>query len=64
MNSVISTILSLKYQRFTPLGLKDIGIRKFDFVAKTQLLCFWFKFICIPCRQQLSDCKQLDGTIC
>ena len=30
---------SLKVQRFTPTGWVDIGIRKFEFVAKTQLLC-------------------------
>ena len=29
---------SLKYQRFTPSGCKDIGIRKCKFVAKTQFL--------------------------
>ena len=38
MNSVRSNHLSLKYQRFTPSGYKDIGIRKFEFVAKTQFL--------------------------
>ena len=30
--------LSLKYKRFTPLSCTDIGIRKFEFVAKTQFL--------------------------
>ena len=35
MNSVRSNNLRLKYQRFTPSGWKDIGIRKFEFVAKT-----------------------------
>ena len=30
--------LGLKYQRFTWSGFKDIGIRKFNFVAKTQFL--------------------------
>ena len=29
---------NLKYLRFTTLGYKDIGIRKTDFVAKTQFL--------------------------
>ena len=29
---------SLKYQRFTTLGSKDIGIRKSEFVAKSQFL--------------------------
>ena len=36
MNSVRSNNLSLKYQRVTPSGCKDIGIRKFEFVVKTQ----------------------------
>ena len=31
---------SLKYQRFTPSGWKDIGIRKFEIVAMAQ---FFFK---------------------
>ena len=31
-------IHSLKYLRFTTLGCKDIGIRKSEFVAKTQFL--------------------------
>ena len=30
--------LSLNNQRFTPSVCKDIGIRKFEFVAKTQFL--------------------------
>ena len=30
--------LSLKYQRFTPSGSKDIGIRILEFVTKTQFL--------------------------
>ena len=30
---------SFRYQVFTPLGLQDIWIRKFEFVAKTQFLC-------------------------
>ena len=28
----------MKYQRFTPTGCKGIGIRIFEFVAKTQFL--------------------------
>ena len=39
-NSGRSNSLSLKYQRFTPLGCKDIGDRKFKFVSKTRFLCF------------------------
>ena len=38
MNSVRLDNLSLKYQRFTLLGWRYIGISKFDFVAKTQFL--------------------------
>ena len=38
MNSVRLNNLSLKYQSFTTLGCKDIGIRKFEFGAKTQFL--------------------------
>jgi len=38
MNSVRLDNLSLKYRWFTPLGFIDIGIRKFEFVAKIQLL--------------------------
>ena len=38
MSSVISNNLSLKCQRCTPFGCKDIGIGIFDFVAKTQFL--------------------------
>ena len=38
INSVRSNSLSLKYQRFTTSGCKDIGVRKCKFVAKTQFL--------------------------
>ena len=31
--------ISLKYQRFTPSGGKNKGIRKSEFVTKTQFLC-------------------------
>jgi len=41
MNSVGLNNLSLKYQRFMTLGCKDLGIRKSEFVAKTQFL-FWY----------------------
>ena len=37
--SVRSNNISLKYQRVTTSGFKDIGIRKSEFVAKNQLLC-------------------------
>ena len=36
INSVRSNNLSLKYQRFTPSDCKDVLVRKFEFVAKTQ----------------------------
>ena len=39
MNSVRQNNINLKYQRFTPSGCKDIEIRKFEFVANSQLLC-------------------------
>ena len=42
MHSVRSIKLSLKYHRFTPSGLKAIGIEKFEFVTKTQFLCCQF----------------------
>ena len=38
MDLVRSDDLSLKYQRFTFSGCKDIDIRKFEFLAKTQFL--------------------------
>ena len=38
INSVRSNYLSLKYQRYTPSVCKEVGIRKFEFVAKTQIL--------------------------
>ena len=36
INYVRSDTLSLKYQRCTPSGCKDVEIRTFEFVAKTQ----------------------------
>jgi len=38
MNFVRSNNFNLKYQRFTSSGCKDIGIRKFEFVAWNQFL--------------------------
>ena len=38
INSVRINNLSLKYSWFTPPGCKDIGIRQFEFVPKTQFL--------------------------
>ena len=37
LKSVRKIVVSLKYKRFTPSGCKDIGIRKFKFVADTRL---------------------------
>ena len=42
LNSVKSNNVSLKCQRPTPSGGKDIGIRKFEFVAKTQFLLLFY----------------------
>ena len=47
MNSVRSNNLSLKYQRFTPQGCKDIGIRKFEWQRLIPLcidLCSFIEF--------------------
>jgi len=44
MNFVRSNILSLKYQRFTPTSCKDIWIRQFEVVAKTQILRLFHGF--------------------
>ena len=38
MNFVASNYLSLKNQKSTTSGSTDIGIRKFEFVPKTQFL--------------------------
>ena len=38
MNSVRQNNLSLKYQTFDHEGFKEIEIRNFEFVAKTQFL--------------------------
>ena len=37
---VINLNLNYRNQRFTPSGFKDIGIRKFEVVIKTQFL--WY----------------------
>ena len=41
INSVRLKSQNLKYQRFTPSDCKDIRVRKCEFVAKTQFLCFF-----------------------
>ena len=74
MNSIGSNILSLKYQRFTPPGWKDIGIRKDEFVAKPQLQCIalpllqkitvpilFLKFIWKDCA--IKTCTKLKGSV-
>ena len=38
MNSVRSNNLSLKYERFITSGLKDIVVKIYEFVTKTQFL--------------------------
>ena len=40
INSVISNSVSLKYQRSTPSGDTEIGIRQIEFAVKTQFLSF------------------------
>ena len=36
--SVQPDVVAMKSDRFTPSGFKEIEIRKFEFVAKTQFL--------------------------
>ena len=56
INSVRSINLSLKYQRFTPSDSKDIGIRKFELVANTQFLSFFFvKSLNRPFKDHIQD---------
>ena len=44
MNYVGSNSLSLEYQGFPPSDSQDIGIRKFEFVAKTQFLLITMRY--------------------
>ena len=46
INFVMSNNLSLKYQRYTPSGSKDIRIKKFEFVAKIQFLYMVLEIFC------------------
>ena len=46
INFVMSNNLSLKYQRFTTSGSKDIGINKFEFVTKIQFLYTVLEIFC------------------
>ena len=59
INSVRSSILSLKYQRFAPSGCNDIGIRKSQFVVKTQLL--QEKISCRPSCSNITVKKIFTG---
>ena len=45
LKSVRSKNLSLKYQESSPQGCQDIGINKFEFVAKTQFLSKGIEFL-------------------
>ena len=57
MNSVRSNNISLKYQRFTTLGSKDIGIINSEFVAKTQfqILNLFFVRLFNSCSKSFED---------
>ena len=44
MNSVRINSFSLKYERFSPTGCKDIGNRTFEFVANSVPLLLNFRF--------------------
>ena len=44
----------MEYERFTPSGCKDIGIRKYEFDAKTQLLS----------RSDVQNCYFGDFQVC
>ena len=59
MNPVSSNNLILKYQIFTPSGCKDIGIRKFEFRAKTQFLKVK-KFLNMSCQNILKTWLNLE----
>ena len=55
INSVGSNNLSFKYKRFTPLGCKDIDIRKFEFEAKIQFF--------LPQRRKRTEWKEEGSEI-
>ena len=57
MDSVRSNNLSLKYHRFSSPGCKDIKIRKFNFVAKTQFL---YAKIFLGANNKVKDGKSSD----
>ena len=53
----ISDILNFKYQRFTPSGCTDRGLRKLEFMAKTQ---FFKIFIAQEGLKSTSTCSNLN----
>ena len=55
LTSFRSNNLSLKYWRFTPSDCK-VGIRKFEFVAKTQFLCILYNILCIFGYDEIALC--------
>ena len=49
--SVRSNTLRLKYQRFTPSGCKNIGIKRFEFIAGLRIDLFpLYPVVVITCR--------------
>ena len=44
LSSVRPNTVSLKYQRFTCSGYKDVEIRKSDFMTRTPFLCYPITF--------------------
>ena len=52
MNAIRANNVSLKYQRFTTKGCKDIGFTKTEFAAKTQFL---YEYIMLDQIKLLSD---------
>ena len=57
INSATAYNLSLKYLRFTPSGSIDIGIGKFEFVAKTQFLCCGHPCVAWGCHNYFKNLK-------
>ena len=62
MNSVRRKNISLKYQRFTPSGGKNIEIRKLEFVTKIQFLSLVTANRLIDLTRFL-QCKLLNGKV-
>ena len=54
---------SLKYQRLTPTGSRDIRIKTFKFVAKTQILSreWMIKPVLARMTKELFSCSMLDN---